>query len=98
MMTSIAAGVCIGFLLYGAWIVLGELMPLKPARKIVALGCGLAALSLLVAGCGLESSEAKLAPVSAPADMDTPRSHNWRGAPATEADVEGPLEILPDLG
>lgn len=98
MITSIAAGVCTGFLLYGAWIVLSELMPFSSARKLVALGCGAAALSLFIAGCGVESSHAKLAPLSAPADMEAARSQDWRGAPATEADVEAPLEILPDLG
>lgn len=62
-----------------------------------ALGCGLVTFSLLLAGCGFESSHAKGEPTLAATANDYAGPY-VRSEAATTADVEGPLEILPDLG
>jgi hypothetical protein len=62
-----------------------------------AAGSMIAACALLLGGCGFEVRDAQRPAIDAPAPTLSPRAVAL-GAAATEADVEGPLEILPDLG
>ena len=62
-----------------------------------AIGSSVVTFALLLAGCGFDASPAKQDAVLAPAPGDNARLQGGSER-ATAADVEGPLEILPDLG
>jgi hypothetical protein len=62
-----------------------------------ATGSMIAACALLLGGCGFEVRDAQRPAIAAPAPTVSPRAAAL-GTAATEADVERPLEILPDLG
>jgi hypothetical protein len=60
-------------------------------------GSVIAACALLLGGCRFEVGNAQRPAIAAPAPSLSARAVA-PGTAATEADVEGPLEILPDLG